>query len=118
MLRVFGLAVFLATPSFAQCPVVAGFGDIPGLPIYAGACLIGAADDGHRSQLLPTGPFARAGTPSETVEGTALRRLYAAPAETSAEDMSRNYTDALTAVGYTTKFACSGPSCGRPIPAK
>ena len=113
-MRALFFALCLATPANAQCPALPGFTDIPGLPIYAGACLIGAADDGHRSYDLPTGPYARAGTPTMLVEGTALRRLYVSPPDTSAEDMARNYTDALTAAGYKTLFSCVGRDCGSP----
>ncbi|MCU0800349.1 MAG: DUF4892 domain-containing protein [Rhodobacteraceae bacterium] len=100
--------------TFAQdCPVIEGFGDIAGLPVYQGACLFGAADAGFAAFALPIGPM-KAGAPAEVLplEGQAQRRLYVAPAGVSAFDLFSNYRNALTDAGYQTLFECVARACG------
>jgi OOP family OmpA-OmpF porin len=103
-----------SAPSFAQsCPVVEGFGDIEGLPVYKDACLLGAKDAGFSSYKLPIGPVkGRALGDALPLEGTLQRRLYAAPEGASAFDLFSNYRNALTEAGYETLFQCIDRDCG------
>ncbi|MBU1307447.1 MAG: OmpA family protein [Alphaproteobacteria bacterium] len=106
--------VVAISPSRADdCPEIAGFGAIEGLPVYNGACLMGAADDGFSRYQLPSGPMkGRNLSISEPLEGLVQRRLYVAPAGVSAVDMFENYRSALTAQDYQIVFECAARDCG------
>ncbi len=104
----------LAVHTHAEtCPVVDGFGDIEGLPVYKGACLFGAEDAGFASFSLPIGPMkGRALGDVLALEGQLQRRLYVAPAGASAADLFGNYKAALAERGFETLFECAGRECG------
>lgn len=104
-------------PAQAQeCAGVAEFGDVPAVPVYSAACLIGAADEGFASYTLPTGPMAgRELSEGEQLEGLLQRRLYTAPEASSTRDVYLNYLNALEAAGYQTIYTCSGAECGSKI---
>ena len=106
----------IALPSGAQtCPVVDGFGDIEGLPVYKDACLFGAEDAGFNNFSLPIGPMkGRAMGDVLAVEGQLQRRLYVAPEGASAADLFGNYKAALADAGFITLFECGGRECGSP----
>lgn len=110
------LTCAIALPSGAQtCPVVEGFGDIEGLPVYKDACLFGAEDAGFNNFSLPIGPMkGRAMGDVLAVEGQLQRRLYVAPEGASAADLFGNYKAALADVGFVTLFECGGRECGSP----
>lgn len=106
----------IAPPSSAQtCPVVDGFGDIEGLPVYDGACLYGAEDAGFSRYALPVAaPKGRTLTESLALEGTLQRRLYVAPEGVSAFDLFSNYRGSLLNAGFAPLFECAGRACGSP----
>ncbi|MEO5807521.1 OmpA family protein [Devosia sp.] len=122
MLKKIGLlaALFVAammigiSPSWADdCPAIEGFGDIENIPVYAGSCLLAAADDGFSKYQLPTGPMkGRALSASEELQGLLQRRLYVAPAGVSANDLFENYRAALIANNFEIVFECAAKQCG------
>lgn len=96
-----------------DCPVVDGFGDIEGLPVYKDACLFGAEDAGFFNYTLPIAPMKnRALGDALAVDGQLQRRLYVAPEGVSAADLFGNYKAALLNAGYTALFECKGRACG------
>jgi outer membrane protein OmpA-like peptidoglycan-associated protein len=115
--RILAVTVFcgmFAPPVTAQtCPDVPGFGPIDALPIYDGACLLGAEDAGFAKFDLPTGPIkGRAPSTTLSLQGQLQRRLYIAPPDVSSFDVFENYRNALADAGFTTLFQCSGRDCG------
>ena len=87
------------------------------VPVYEGACLIGAEDATFGTLAIPTGPAKKTdgvwrGETQVTPEGATFRRLYAAPADRSPLEVFRNYRDALGAAGFKILFECSGGACG------
>lgn len=106
--------VALALPAQSQsCPDLPGFAPLDDLPVFNGACLLGADDPGFARYDLPTGPMI-SGAPrsSEPLEGQLQRRLYVAPEGSSPTELFTNYRDALTGMGFQTLFECTGRDCG------
>ena len=109
------ICVVAASSGAQTCPVMEGFGDIEGLPVYKEACLFGADDAGYGNFSLPIGPMkGRTLGDVLVVEGQLQRRLYVAPEGTSAADLFGNYKAALADAGFVTLFECARRECGSP----
>ncbi|MFK2905195.1 DUF4892 domain-containing protein [Dyella ginsengisoli] len=93
---------------------LAGSHDHPLVSRFAGSVITGYRAVDYDRMLLPLGKTVDDKlSKSDTVEGRITRIAYVAPAGKSALEIFRNFRQALSAAGFTTRFSCEGdPGCG------
>jgi len=112
-------SVLLLSCLVAAQATAAELKDHPAIKRYNGATLVAATETPFEKIRMELGPLAwdyqterAAAKKSRDVEGIVFRFLYAAPAQTTAAEVFRNYVAALKTGGFRVLYSCAPSDCG------